>query len=192
MQTLLRVARLVLAASLLWTPPMFAATPNKAQKNRVTGKPQFIASHHHVSRIKLTYCDLRLCKDEKPRWAGVASFYGKHYWQGRIMANGNKFDYRKLTAASWGIPLGTMVRVTNLLNGNSVVVEITDRGPAHNLHRVADLSQAAAEQLDYIQAGTTAVLIQPVLYLEPQSSTLEAQLIEPPDMLATETAFRVD
>jgi rare lipoprotein A (peptidoglycan hydrolase) len=183
MQTLLRVAGLALAASLLWTPPTFAATPNKAQKNTVIAKPQFIgtASHkkHPASHVKLVYCDLHVCEDEKPHYIGTASFYGKHYWQGRRMANGNRFDYRKLTAASWGIPLGTMVRVTNLSNGKSVIVEITDRGPAHVLHRVADLSQAAAEQLDYVQDGLAIVLIQPVVNFETETATIEARFVEP-------------
>jgi rare lipoprotein A len=102
------------------------------------------------------------------------------------MANGNRFDYRKPTAATWGIPLGTMVQITNLGNGKSVIVEITDRGPAHSLHRVADLSQAAAEQLDYIQQGTATVLIQVIVDVEPESAVLEADLIELESPLALE------
>src|SRR5258708_945876 len=103
MQTLLRAACLVLAASLVWTPPMFAATPNKAQKNSVR-QNMYIGTASKkppASHVKLVYCDWHVCKDEKPHWFGTASFYGKHYWQGRRMANGQPFDYRKLTAASW-------------------------------------------------------------------------------------------
>ena len=85
-----------------------------------------------------------------------------------------------------GIPLGTMVQITNLGNGKSVIVEITDRGPAHSLHRVADLSQAAAEQLDYIQQGTATVLIQVIVDVEPESAVLEADLIELESPLALE------
>lgn len=192
MQTLLRVACSVLAAILLWTNPQtFAATPTKAQMNNVhQNKFNGTASHkyHHAHHVKLTYCDLHACEDEKPRFIGTASFYGKHYWQGRKMANGDRFDYRNLTAASWGIPLGTMVRVTNLRNGKSVIVEITDRGPAHTLHRVADLSQAAAEQLDYTAEGTTVVVLQPVIYLETEASGLDTH-IEQPELLAVEEKF---
>jgi rare lipoprotein A (peptidoglycan hydrolase) len=182
MQTLLRAACLVLVASLPWTPPTFAVTHTKAQKKTVIAKPRFIGTasrKHPASHVQLVYCDWHVCKDERPHYLGKASFYGKHYWQGRKMANGQRFDYRKLTVASWGIPLGTMVRITNLENGKSVVVEVTDRGPAHVLHRVADLSQAAAEQLDYIQQGTTMVMIQVMLDVEFESAAIEGNLIEP-------------
>src|SRR5208337_1051701 len=126
MQTLLRVVGMTLVASLLWaSPETFAATQSKAQKDVHQNKFIGTASpkKHPASHVKLVYCDWHVCKDEKPRWVGTASFYGKHYWQGRKMSNGQPFDYRKLTAASWGIPLGTMVRITNLGNGKSVVVE---------------------------------------------------------------------
>ena len=169
MQKLLRVvATLLLAASLLWTPPTFAA------------------QYHHASHVKLVYCDFHVCV-EKPHWVGKASFYGKHYWQGRKMANGNRFDYRKMTVATWGIPLGTMVRVTNLRNGKSTIVEVTDRGPAHNLHRVADLSQAAAEVLDYVQDGTTMVTIQPIIDVDTDTASMSATLEEPqPELVSLE------
>lgn len=182
MQTKLMTALLLLTASLLWTPPTFAATQTKAQTNTVQSNQSSIGTasqtKHHARHIALVYCDLHVCKDEKPHYIGTASYYGKHYWQGRKMANGKPFDYRKLTAASWGIPLGTVVRVTNLQNGKSVIVEITDRGPAHNLHRVADLSQAAAEQLDYTHQGLTQVLIQPVLHFETEPAIIEARFEE--------------
>jgi|SRR5271157_815165 len=149
-------------------------------KQKVANKSTAVArKSRHASHVKLIYCDLHACKDEKPHLMGTASFYGRHYWQGRRMANGNRFDYRKLTAASWGIPLGTMVRVTNLYNGKSVVVEITDRGPAHLLHRVVDLSQAAAEILEYAGDGLTIVLIQTIFEPEPEPSVIEAVLDEP-------------
>jgi rare lipoprotein A len=74
--------------------------------------------------------------------------------------------------------MGTMVRITNLQNGKSVIVKITDRGPAHLLHRVTDLSQAAAEQLDYTAIGTTIVLIQPLVYVETESYPIEQNIIE--------------
>jgi rare lipoprotein A len=96
----------------------------------------------------------------------MASYYGKGYWQGRKMANGQRFDYRKLTAACWFLPLGTQVQVTNLTNGKTVVVEITDRGPAHHLHRVIDLSQAAADQLDFVRNGLALVWVHPLIRIE--------------------------
>ncbi len=169
MQILLRVVViLLLAASLLWATPMPAA------------------QYHHASHVKLVYCDFHVCL-EKPHYIGKASFYGKHYWQGRKMANGNRFDYRKMSLATWGIPLGTMVRVTNLRNGKCIVVEVTDRGPAHSLHRAADLSQAAAEALDYVQDGMTVVMIQVVVSIDTEIASIDATLAEsPPELTGLE------
>ena len=62
--------------------------------------------------------------------ADQASWYGEEH-RGLPMANGKRFNPDKLTAASWFYDLGTRVVVTHA--GRSVVVEITDRGPAHPL-----------------------------------------------------------
>lgn len=167
MQTKLRAAIPLLIAGLLWTPT-FAAT----QKPKAQNKPQIkkvVASPRNYH-----WCDFHACV-EPLSFVGTASFYGKHYWQGRKMANGQPFDHRKLTAACWFLPLGTRVRVLNLLNGNSVVVEITDRGPAHRLHRIVDLSDAASVALDFKADGLTKVYLQTLPETEPVAiaSTLE-------------------
>src|ERR1051326_4081390 len=76
---------------------------------------------------------------------GLASWYGEAH-RGRLMANGKKFNPDKLTAASWFYPLGTKVRVTlksPKQSSRSVLVTVTDRGPAHELvrgGRVIDLT----------------------------------------------------
>jgi rare lipoprotein A (peptidoglycan hydrolase) len=95
------------------------------------------------------------------RKTGIASWYGGQH-QGRKMANGQRFDRRALTAACWVFPLGTLVRVVNVKNGDSVVVTVTDRGPNHNLHRVIDLSEAAATRLDYLGQGLARVYLYPL------------------------------
>jgi rare lipoprotein A len=56
--------------------------------------------------------------------------------------------------------MGTMVRVTNERNGKSVVVRINDRGPFGNKSRIIDLSEAAAERLDMIDAGVVPVTLE--------------------------------
>jgi rare lipoprotein A len=89
---------------------------------------------------------------------GVASWYGIH-WQGRRTASGERFDTRLLTAAHRSLPLNTMVRVTNLLNGRSVEVTVNDRGPYVG-HRVIDLSEAAAKRLDMVKKGLVPVRIE--------------------------------
>ena len=114
----------------------------------------------------------------KPQYVGMASWYGKQH-QGLKMANGKPFDRRKLTAAAWNIPLGTVVRVVNLVNGKSVDVTITDRGPHPRLKRAIDLSEAAAMKLDYIKKGLTPVFIVPVAKPDYESAEITAQLIDP-------------
>lgn len=91
---------------------------------------------------------------------GIASYYG-HVHQGRRMANGQRFDESKLTAASRMLPLGTCVKVTSLRNQKSVIVTITDRGPAVKT-RVIDLSTAAARALGMISSGVDKVRVEPL------------------------------
>ena len=91
---------------------------------------------------------------------GIASYYG-HVHQGRRMANGQRFDESKLTAASRTLPLGTRVKVTSLQNQKSVIVTITDRGPAVKT-RVIDLSTAAARALGMISSGVNKVRVEPL------------------------------
>lgn len=77
---------------------------------------------------------------------GKASYYGAKH-AGRLMANGEPFDPKALTCASWFYPFGTKLKVTSLDTGMSVVVVVTDRGPSQHFRRkrIIDLSQAAFE-----------------------------------------------
>ena len=86
---------------------------------------------------------------------GVASWYGKPF-HGRRMANGQRFDMNRLTAAHRKLPFGTKVEVTNLQNNNKVVVTITDRGPFIK-NRILDVSRKAAQDLGFIGAGTAKI-----------------------------------
>lgn len=90
---------------------------------------------------------------------GIASFYGAEC-AGLLMANGKPFDPSKYTAASYDIPLGSLVKVRNLTNGREVYVRITDRGPNHRLHRLIDLSEAGAYKLGYTREGLTEVAVE--------------------------------
>ncbi len=84
------------------------------------------------------------------------------------MANGKRFNPDKFTAASWFYPLGAKVRVTvNPASQpqRSVVVTITDRGPAKELvrdGRIIDLSHAPFKQLAPPCLGLVTVAVQPV------------------------------
>ncbi|MDD3022083.1 MAG: septal ring lytic transglycosylase RlpA family protein, partial [Alphaproteobacteria bacterium] len=80
-------------------------------------------------------------------------FHGRRTASGEIY---NKFSY---TAAHKKLKLGTIVRVTNTENGESVNVRINDRGPYHG-NRVIDLSRAAASEIDILETGTEKVRIE--------------------------------
>ncbi|MGR4890784.1 septal ring lytic transglycosylase RlpA family protein [Sphingopyxis sp. LARHCG72] len=86
---------------------------------------------------------------------GMASYYGNEL-AGNRTASGERFDPGQLTAAHRSLPFGSMVRVTNTSNGDSVIVRINDRGPfAHG--RVIDVSQAAAREIGMHRSGTARV-----------------------------------
>ncbi len=89
---------------------------------------------------------------------GNASWYGVPF-HGRRASNGEIYDMYKLTAAHRTLPFETMVRVTNLNNGKSTVVRITDRGPFVD-NRVIDLSFAAAREVDSIGPGVVPVRVE--------------------------------
>ena len=85
----------------------------------------------------------------KKHWyqIGRASWYGG-YFQGHETASGETYNMTDLTCAHRSLPLGTLVRVTNLVNRKSVVVRVNDRGPYFG-SRVVDLSYAAAHFLGF-------------------------------------------
>ena len=97
---------------------------------------------------------------KKHRWyqLGMASWYGSAF-QGRTTASGEDFDMNDLTAAHRNLPLGTLLRVTNLRNKRSVIVRVNDRGPVPE-DRIIDLSYAAAQQLSFETRGLAQVKLE--------------------------------
>jgi rare lipoprotein A len=89
---------------------------------------------------------------------GIASWYGAPY-HNRRGSNGEIYDMHAMTAAHRTFPLGSIVRVTNVESGQSVIVRITDRGPFIE-GRVIDLSRAAAEKIGLIRKGTGEVRVE--------------------------------
>ena len=89
---------------------------------------------------------------------GVASWYGREE-QGKLTADGERFDRHEFTAASRRLPFNSEVRVTNENNGRAVDVRINDRGPFVR-GRILDLSEAAADRLDMKRSGTAPVKIE--------------------------------
>lgn len=86
---------------------------------------------------------------------GIASWYGPGF-DGKRTANGERFDKMELTAAHRTLQMPSLVRVTNLDNGRSLVVRINDRGPFKR-GRVIDVSEKAAELLGFKGIGTAKV-----------------------------------
>ena len=89
---------------------------------------------------------------------GIASFYSTKF-NGRRTASGEKFNSSALTAAHLSLPFGSLVKVTNMRNGKTVVVRINDRGP-HVKGRIIDLSKAAATKIGIGRAGTARVRLE--------------------------------
>lgn len=112
-----------------------------------TGKPYQVRGKWYVPKEDKSY-------DKK----GLASWYGSAF-HGRLTANGEVYDQYHLSAAHPTFPLPSYARVTNLENGDSVIVRVNDRGPYHP-GRIIDLSNKAAEMLEVQNKGTVKVRVQ--------------------------------
>jgi rare lipoprotein A len=104
---------------------------------------------------------------------GIASWYGK-FFQGHPTASGEPYNQNAMTCAQRTLPLGSLVRVTNLRNHRSVVVRVNDRGPVPR-DRVIDLSHAAAQSLGFSHRGLAPVKV------ELLTSGPEVAQLDPPD-----------
>ena len=91
---------------------------------------------------------------------GIASWYGQKF-HGKITANGAIYNMNALTAAHKTLPMPSKVRVTNLSNGRSLIVDINDRGPFIN-GRIIDLSRRASQLLGFKDKGLAMVRVQTV------------------------------
>jgi len=89
---------------------------------------------------------------------GRASWYGRDF-HGKLTSSGEPYDMYDLTAAHRTLPLGTKAKVTNLDNDRKCIVRVNDRGPFVG-NRIIDLSYAAAQKLDMIDAGIANVRVE--------------------------------
>jgi rare lipoprotein A len=110
---------------------------------------------------------------------GLASWYGPPY-HGRQAADGEIYDMEKLTAAHRTMPFNTWVHVTNLSNGRTVDVRITDRGPFVD-GRIIDLSKAAARQIELLGPGVGPVRLQVISAPHPDTDVIAAKLTPAPN-----------
>ena len=90
---------------------------------------------------------------------GIASYYGDSL-HGHRTYSGEKYHKDSLTAAHKTLPMGTMVKVTNLKNDSVVIVKINDK--MGSTKRIIDLSMAAAKKLNFVRAGLTNVTVETI------------------------------
>ncbi|WP_455477561.1 septal ring lytic transglycosylase RlpA family protein [Bartonella sp. B41] len=119
----------------------------KSVGRTIVGKPYKIKGKWYYPKSDPTYKKI-----------GQASWYGS-YFHGRLTANGEVYDMNLLTAAHPTMPLPSYARVTNLENGNSIIVRVNDRGPFMK-NRIIDLSKQAAMILGYENAGVANVEVE--------------------------------
>lgn len=121
-----------------------SSTTSSSKSNIVFMKPSKEIPEYDKSKQKIT---------------GIASFYGlDDGFHGKLTANGEVFDMNGMTAAHRTLPLGSLVRVTNLENDKSVTLRINDRGP-YVRGRELDCSYGVARDLDFVNHGTASVQI---------------------------------
>ena len=118
---------------------------------------------------------------------GIASWYGADF-HGRRTANGGVYDMNALTAAHRTLPLPSLVRVTNLENGRSMILKVNDRGP-YARGRIIDLSRRSAQLLGSLKKGTARVRVQ---ILARESRQLAARLTGKATVATMGTPITVD
>ena len=105
---------------------------------------------------------------------GIASWYGDDFHNKRT-ANGETYNMRAITAAHRTLPLPSIVKVTNLENGRSIIARVNDRGP-YVKNRIIDVSQKGAELLGYRNKGTARVRVE---ILEKESKAIKEAMLSP-------------
>jgi len=88
---------------------------------------------------------------------GTASYYHNKF-HGKKTYSGEVYDKNKMTGAHTTLPMGTMVKVTNLKNDSTVILKINDRLPSKK--RIIDVSRAGAEQLNFVRDGLAKVQLE--------------------------------
>lgn len=130
----------------------------KVEKSKITIPKDTIKKEKTVVE-KITVLDTTIIENGNFKFykkAAHASYYADKF-NGKRTASGKKFDNNKLTAAHKTFPFGTKLKVTNPLNGKSVIVEVTDRGPFVK-GRELDLTRRAFTQISG-RSGAGAVIV---------------------------------
>lgn len=166
------LASAFLALSLIFVAQPVEARPLTSKTNKAVGKQQKAKAGKTARSVRSKRAlnfgtPQTLMAEPQPTEAGesglrgVASFYG-HGFQGRKVANGERFDVKKMTAASNRFALGTWLAVHRLDSDLCVVVRVNDRMHAKHRVRIIDLSRGAAERLRMVSAGLVLVRAVPL------------------------------
>lgn len=156
------------ACSSTGTPELSGLTP-QAQAVAITqhggtykvGNPYKIMGKWYYPKEDYSYSEV-----------GIASWYGEDF-HAKKTANGEKYDMNTLTAAHRTLPLPSIVRVTNLENGRSLVLRVNDRGP-YAKDRIIDISKRGAQLLGYQTKGTAKVRVE---IMAEESRALKAAML---------------
>ena len=125
------------------------------------GKPYTVMGQSYTPKEDYNYSEV-----------GIASWYGDDFHNKRT-ANGETYDMRAITAAHRTLPLPSIVRVTNLENGKSIIARVNDRGP-YVKNRIIDVSQKGAELLGYRKNGIAKVKVE---ILEKESKAIKEAML---------------
>jgi rare lipoprotein A len=145
----LALAALTLAACASGPRPLdagAAGAPTSRYAGYRVGKPYQVKGVWYYPQEQPNYDEI-----------GIASWYGEQF-HNRYTADGEVFDMGLPSAAHKTLPLPSLVEVTNLANGRTVIVRVNDRGPFID-GRVIDMSKAAAAELGFVAAGVTKVRV---------------------------------
>lgn len=136
-------------------PPNLALTLDAQPKV----EPYAVGANKPYVVFGKTYTPL---KNDKPfSQRGIGSWYGKKF-HGKRTSSGELYDMYKMTAAHPTLPIPSYARITNINNGQQVIVKINDRGPFHS-NRIVDLSYTAALKLDYLSKGSSELFLERLL-----------------------------
>ena len=91
---------------------------------------------------------------------GIASWYGGGEKLNIFTANGEVFNPKDITCASWDYPFNSLIKVTNITSGKAIIVRVNDRGPNKRLGRAIDLSRQAFRQIADLKCGLLLVEIE--------------------------------
>jgi rare lipoprotein A len=153
-----------------------ASQPNDLNYANLSDEVEAIKEDGGYYKVGKTYTVLGQTYTPKEDYSysetGIASWYGDDFHDKRT-ANGETYNMRAITAAHRTLPLPSIVKVTNLENGKSIIARVNDRGP-YVKNRIIDVSEKGAELLGYKNKGTAKVKVE--ILAEASKALKEAML----------------